>query len=698
MNKKQKKGISLIILVITIIVIIILAGSIILSLSQNNPISQASKAVYLSDLRNFQTELDLYETKQFVNNLGSYNPALLQANGNSITYNGIVDTNLTVNSIITSLSKAPQYNGQFEIINGKLIFEGTDTTKQSWATEAGVDIAFTGEPIITITLPANTSVAQGTDVVYTVGFSSNSALTTVNLTGKVELVNNLGVALPVQPVITIGTVSGNSLDLLRQVNITVKTNTLASGIYKLRIKPGSVTNANNISVTQNITSLNGFNVDTTPPVNPTMLASPSGWTIGNVTVTITYPIDSAISEYSTNGTIWNVYTLPVVVTSNSTTIYARATDDVGNQSGQSTLTVANIDRIAPTVTASSGTTTANSITVNAVASDASSGINTSSYQYSSDNGTTWTATMSATSYTFNSLTVGTYQCKVKVVDNVGNIAISPAVGISTLLDEYLKFNADDIFASEATTSYFSGYSWNNTNFFGSSMTATTSYDNLTGYIGVGSSYVPNTVGQSGWTIGNTATTRTRSINTIVTNGAGWYGYNSTTYTRTKVKAQSSYIQLVTGGTYPTNGLHTDGFWYIKVVRGSNTHIKLSAVDMFGTEATTSYFSGYSWNNTNFFGSSMTATTSYDNLTGYIGVGSSYVPNTVGQSGWTFGNGTDTRTRSVNTIVTNGAGWYGYNSTTYTRSKIKAQGDYIQLVTGSYPSNGLHTDGYWYILL
>ncbi len=57
---KKNSGISLIVLVITIIVIIILAGSVILSLADNNPISQANAAVFKSDISNIQDELRLY--------------------------------------------------------------------------------------------------------------------------------------------------------------------------------------------------------------------------------------------------------------------------------------------------------------------------------------------------------------------------------------------------------------------------------------------------------------------------------------------------------------------------------------------------------------------------------------------------------------------------------------------------------------
>jgi len=56
----MKKGISLIVLVITIIVIIILAGAVILSLSANNPIAQASAAKNASNKAEVQAAVTLY--------------------------------------------------------------------------------------------------------------------------------------------------------------------------------------------------------------------------------------------------------------------------------------------------------------------------------------------------------------------------------------------------------------------------------------------------------------------------------------------------------------------------------------------------------------------------------------------------------------------------------------------------------------
>ncbi len=431
--KKQQKGISLIMLVITIIVIIILAGAVILNLANNNPISQASKSVFLSDVKNFQTELSLYETQQFADRMGTYDPKLLQADETSVTYNGIVDNTKTINDIITSLGKNIKYTGQFGILEGQLVYYGLDVIKQEWATEAGINVVTIGEISVTIFPPSEIVVNQGTDIEYRVKFISNAAITTIDLTGKIEIVDNDGVTISTQPNITIGTVSGTNLDAIRQVDIIIKTDILINGSYKLKIKARAAIDINNITNIVDTISLTGFDVmDIIPPENPDMSVDISTWTNGNVTVTIVYSQDSTVKQYSFDATNWFDYILPIVVTDNNTTVYARGKDSSGNESGVASLTVANIDKILPTVTASNGGSTSSSITVTAIASDVNgSGINAASYMYSKDNGVTWTTATNLTSYTFNTLTSGTYQCKVKVTDNAGNDAISSAVEITT---------------------------------------------------------------------------------------------------------------------------------------------------------------------------------------------------------------------------------------------------------------------------
>ena len=431
MKINQSNGISLVILLITMVVIVILSGSAIFIFVNNNPIEQANKVIYLSDLKNFQDELESYKSNLSLDIFSGYNPSSLQADDNSVTYNGIVDTSKNIVDLVPSIEES-HYHGEFKIVDGKIVVSANDTTKQDWAEEAGIEAVSVFGPIVNISSPDNSKVVSGTDVVYTINFTSNVAIETIDLIDKIEVLDNDDVPLSVQPIITIGIISGTSVDTTRQVDITIATDTLANASYKLKIKVGVVKDANNISNTEDIISLNKFNIDNIAPENPIILANLTEWTNGNVIIKITYSKDSAKKQYSLDGINWNNYTSEIIVKSNNTNIYARGTDNVGNQTTQAILTVTNIDKIVPVITVSNGGTTSSSITVNAEASDiGESGLNESSYQYSKDNGVTWTASTSETSYTFDALSTGTYQCKAKVSDNASNISTSSVVEIST---------------------------------------------------------------------------------------------------------------------------------------------------------------------------------------------------------------------------------------------------------------------------
>jgi alpha-tubulin suppressor-like RCC1 family protein len=82
----MKKGISLIVLVITIIVIIILATTVILSLSTNNPIQSAEKAVLLSNIDTIKSDVTLYISAKMVQQKTDYSmfPILLGSDLNPI--------------------------------------------------------------------------------------------------------------------------------------------------------------------------------------------------------------------------------------------------------------------------------------------------------------------------------------------------------------------------------------------------------------------------------------------------------------------------------------------------------------------------------------------------------------------------------------------------------------------------------------
>ena len=98
--KKQKSGISLIVLVITIIVIIILAVAVILSIANNNPIENAKEARIKNDLKTIEEELTLKQASNYVDE-----------HANNKTPSEIT---------IDDLASAANYKGKLTIEDGKL--------------------------------------------------------------------------------------------------------------------------------------------------------------------------------------------------------------------------------------------------------------------------------------------------------------------------------------------------------------------------------------------------------------------------------------------------------------------------------------------------------------------------------------------------------------------------------------------------
>ena len=95
-----------------------------------------------------------------------------------------------------------------------------------------------------------------------------------------------------------------------------------------------------------------FKLDNTPPAVPTITATPTTLTNGNVTVSVSYPTDASIKKVSVNnGTTWSDYTGTLVVTSN-TTLLVYAVDSSGNQSSTAKYTISNIDKTNPVIATS----------------------------------------------------------------------------------------------------------------------------------------------------------------------------------------------------------------------------------------------------------------------------------------------------------------------------------------------------------
>ena len=165
--KKQKSGISLIVLVITIIVIIILAVAVILSIANNNPIENANKAKFQNDVKSMQEQIELIKSKNYADSKGE-------------SYGTIEFDNLT---------GASKYAGKFIVnSNGELCYNASKLSdnEKVWADELGIKMA------ITFARKEPGDLAEGSEVTasngesfYVIGFSEDN--TKVNLLAKSNL-------------------------------------------------------------------------------------------------------------------------------------------------------------------------------------------------------------------------------------------------------------------------------------------------------------------------------------------------------------------------------------------------------------------------------------------------------------------------------------------------------------------------------
>lgn len=138
--KKNKRGISLIVLIITIIVVIILASVIIVSINKNNPIKSAKEAKFKSDLSSFRDELE-----------DNINDILIK-NANKSEYDINVDSGDYGNLRIYIPDITEEYANKLLIKKGKLLYIGDDSkadyekyhddTEEAWAKSVGIQCPY----------------------------------------------------------------------------------------------------------------------------------------------------------------------------------------------------------------------------------------------------------------------------------------------------------------------------------------------------------------------------------------------------------------------------------------------------------------------------------------------------------------------------------------------------------------------------
>jgi len=129
---KINKGISLIVLVITIVVMLILAGVVVLSLSNNNPIGQSKEAQFKNNIDAYNSELSIAVSNQYIKNR-----AFDKETFNLPLWNGISDGEGTIKEFVPSITK--EDGPKFKIEKGKLVYVGSNEVEQNWFTDMNIN-------------------------------------------------------------------------------------------------------------------------------------------------------------------------------------------------------------------------------------------------------------------------------------------------------------------------------------------------------------------------------------------------------------------------------------------------------------------------------------------------------------------------------------------------------------------------------
>ena len=133
---RNNKGISLIVLVITIIVIMILAGTVVLALSNNNPINAATEATFKSKLDSYNSEINAKISSKYLEDY-TINPININATIWDGNPDNITDT---IKEYIPSINVTDGLN--YIIKQGKLLYIGNEINETKWLSDLGISNSY----------------------------------------------------------------------------------------------------------------------------------------------------------------------------------------------------------------------------------------------------------------------------------------------------------------------------------------------------------------------------------------------------------------------------------------------------------------------------------------------------------------------------------------------------------------------------
>ena len=185
-------------------------------------------------------------------------------------------------------------------------------------------------------------------------------------------------------------------------------------------------------------------IDSGTPTEPILTGGSDAWTSSSRTISISAPSTSAsgIKNYQyyistsnisqENGTWTNLesgVTQVTVSQAGTSYVYFRAINNVGTIGTISTPQTVKIDATGPSASLAVTGKTTKSVSLSATCVDNESGI--TKYEFSKDNGSSWTSSGTTSTYTFENLTTGSYSFKVKCTNGSELTSESSAVNDST---------------------------------------------------------------------------------------------------------------------------------------------------------------------------------------------------------------------------------------------------------------------------
>ena len=359
----------------------------------------------------------------------------------------------TTNSIVVTSAQTDAHSGIDANTRQYSIKKTSDSSWGSWVTDSSNTHTFTN-------LTLNTEYQVRTQVKDAVGngyaVSETKTITTVNITKPTI---TLSTTAPTNQNITATITYPEITGLTKQYSYDNKTWTTYTAPLTIdtnkTIYARSIDSTNQGSDSTRVASLTVTNIDKT---QPTVTFGTNGNTSykksQSTTVTVTNAGTSTVNASSLKYQ-WTQSTTAPAESSFTATFTSGGTitksDGTGNNwylwilakniAGNTTIVKSNVfylDNIAPNTTAPTATSTTNSIVVTSAQTDAHSGIDTSTRQYSikktSDSSWGSWVTDSSNTHTFTNLTLNTeYQVRTQVKDALGNgYAISATKTITTV--------------------------------------------------------------------------------------------------------------------------------------------------------------------------------------------------------------------------------------------------------------------------